>query len=169
MWEYNHTNELSHFGVPGMRWGHRRGPGSSVSNHVERNIVNKKRDKKAEKELKRLKKSRPELSSDAKYILDKYKVNTNIDHNLPKETRGKVDVIKKRDEFDKALSVNIGKVHTEAVMELNGSKTLKELNLKFNNADWNKSGVEAAYENSYEKAFTKIYDVKMKDLLTTRP
>lgn len=24
MWEYNYTNELYHYGVPGMRWGHRK-------------------------------------------------------------------------------------------------------------------------------------------------
>ena len=26
MWTYNHTNELRHFGVKGMRWGHRKAP-----------------------------------------------------------------------------------------------------------------------------------------------
>ena len=24
MWEYNNFDELYHYGVPGMRWGHRR-------------------------------------------------------------------------------------------------------------------------------------------------
>lgn len=37
MWKYNHTNELRHFGVKGMRWGHRKAPDlSGIKNRAEK-------------------------------------------------------------------------------------------------------------------------------------
>ena len=37
MWKYNHTNELRHFGVKGMRWGHRKAPDlSGIKTRAER-------------------------------------------------------------------------------------------------------------------------------------
>lgn len=42
MWHYNHTNELNHAGVMGMRWGHRSGPGRDVSRHVQKRVEKKK-------------------------------------------------------------------------------------------------------------------------------
>lgn len=37
MWTYNHTNELRHFGVKGMRWGHRKAPDlSGIKNRAEK-------------------------------------------------------------------------------------------------------------------------------------
>ena len=37
MWKYNHTNELRHFGVKGMRWGYRKAPDlSGIKNRAEK-------------------------------------------------------------------------------------------------------------------------------------
>jgi len=37
MWKYNHTDELRHFGVKGMRWGHRKAPDlSGIKNRAEK-------------------------------------------------------------------------------------------------------------------------------------
>ena len=39
MWQYNHTNELRHFGVKGMRWGVRKKPDlTGIRNSVEKKV-----------------------------------------------------------------------------------------------------------------------------------
>ena len=41
MWQYRHSqsNELIHFGVKGMRWGHRKAPDvSGIKNHIEKKV-----------------------------------------------------------------------------------------------------------------------------------
>ena len=44
MWEYKHTDELYHYGVPGMKWGVRRQSGSrSKGGSKNKNGINKQR------------------------------------------------------------------------------------------------------------------------------
>lgn len=39
MWQYNHTDQLSHHGIKGMKWGHRKRPDlTSVKKGVERSV-----------------------------------------------------------------------------------------------------------------------------------
>lgn len=35
MWKYNNTNELYHFGIPGMKWGHRK---QKISNFLTKSV-----------------------------------------------------------------------------------------------------------------------------------
>lgn len=44
MWEYNYTNELYHYGVPGMRWGHRKNE-SYYRNKAQKSISKMKSSK----------------------------------------------------------------------------------------------------------------------------
>lgn len=44
MWRYNHTDELYHFGIPGMHWRHRKAQinkkKNKKSNHILRKTIN---------------------------------------------------------------------------------------------------------------------------------
>ena len=41
MWQYNQSQELTHFGVMGMKWGKRTGVGKTISNRKEKRIDKK--------------------------------------------------------------------------------------------------------------------------------
>ena len=50
MWQYNYTDELYHYGVPGMKWGYRRGRSSTVAARGEASKYLKKDFYKVSKE-----------------------------------------------------------------------------------------------------------------------
>ena len=44
MWKYNNTDELYHFGIPGMRWRHRKSQIITVNNGKKKSISSKKKN-----------------------------------------------------------------------------------------------------------------------------
>lgn len=51
MWQYNHTDELYHYGIPGMRWGHRKRTNVDLINEKRRAYDEAKRDYKTTSKL----------------------------------------------------------------------------------------------------------------------
>ena len=42
MWQYNNTDELYHYGILGMRWGHKKGPSYRTQKKAIRNYNKEK-------------------------------------------------------------------------------------------------------------------------------
>ena len=85
MWEYKHTDELYHYGVPGMKWGVRKQSGSS-SKGGSKSGINKKRSNTST-----LKKSQRLTEASSKLVNDIRNVNNNSLRNSGKR-RKKLDL-----------------------------------------------------------------------------
>lgn len=83
MWQYNHTEELYHYGVPGMRWGVRKSDRTSTSS--------KGGSKKKQTKMSTLEKSRKLTDASSKLVNDLRNVNNSSLRNSGKR-RKKLDL-----------------------------------------------------------------------------
>lgn len=165
MWEYNHPNELYHFGVKGQKWGVRRyqnANGSLTPAGLKRysdanGVVKKSVQKKVEKAQTKYnaKQERIKIKSEKKIVKFKKRLST-----------AEEELTNLEEEF-KRNSSNIEARRNGRLKDSDSARNLAEYQITKTRIDWdiarNKASIDPNYKNS--KAYKKAKDAYTTDFV----
>ncbi len=185
MWQYNNTNELYHFGIPGMRWGHRK--------QYTKNTGNSKK-------VDRIKKTMKIATAAAAIAVGAYLVKKYIDKNADITIKPNIDIqsMRKNTEhsLDRTFYATYKKSDNKKYSKGEGTGVDKNWNVKQiitstkgikvagkkqsidtfkqwakNNDDYKKyyNDYKPVNDNTNKKELKKAYDWFIKDAPMTRP
>jgi len=88
MWQYNHTNQLTHYGVKGMRWGHRKKVDlTNVRNTAEKTIYAIGANLNPREAKYKLRKVTNRTNDNVKSLADLTLTSTHVSGKLPKNEK----------------------------------------------------------------------------------